>query len=320
MTYITAITGPVPNKSMTREEFETAADTLFSELPDFQTQANALAVEVDGIRDDAEAKRAATESLYDDTVLVKDAAEDARDLALTYRDTANTYRGQAEAARDSAQAIAAAYGSELGLPSLTGNARKALAVNGDEDGVEWVQFLKPDTLVILTSGTSWVVPDGARLAKLRLSGGCGGGGISASQYYAFGHGAGPGYLEALVSLTPGDTISYSIGSGGAAAAENGGSGSTGGTTTITIGGVAYTATGGSGGGFYPSAAGAVTSGPGAIAASGVESYGLSYSQTPNATYAVCPPNTLGRRGGRGVCADGPATAGDAGMIVLETYK
>lgn len=54
-------------------------------------------------------------------------AEAARDKALEYR--------------DSAQVAAAAAGSAAGLPSLAGNARKALLVGDDEESVGWYDVL-----------------------------------------------------------------------------------------------------------------------------------------------------------------------------------
>ncbi|SHM46543.1 hypothetical protein SAMN05216593_10142 [Pseudomonas asturiensis] len=64
----------------------------------------------------------------------------------------------AKASADSAAAIAAAIGSQAGLPSMAGNARRALAVNANETGVSYQtlimgSFIEPAMATASVSGT-----------------------------------------------------------------------------------------------------------------------------------------------------------------------
>lgn len=74
-------------------------------------------------------------------VTAAQAAQTAAELAETNAETAvtnaETAVTNAEAAETNAQIYAAAAQAAAGVPSLTGNAGKALSVNGAEDGVEW---------------------------------------------------------------------------------------------------------------------------------------------------------------------------------------
>lgn len=112
----------------------------------------------------------------------------------------------------------------------------------------------PSTVVLITSGTSWTVPAGVTRIRVRLVGGGGGGystGSNSNTIYASA--AGGGYCESIMTVTPGNTISLSIGAGGVGSTANtGGSGMTAGGTT-TFG--ALSATGGAPGGASVSVGG-----------------------------------------------------------------
>ena len=115
---------------------------------------------------------------------------------------------------------------------------------------------------ILTSGSSYALPatSGTTIKVLAIAGGAGGGGGSSRSYargYLTGGGGGGagGNAYTTVSVTPGQTVYFSIGGSGAGGASrdgiygSGGSGgSAGGTTTITVNSSnVAVATGGSGG-------------------------------------------------------------------------
>jgi hypothetical protein len=130
-------------------------------------------------------------------------------------------------------------------------------------------YTVPGNSGIITSGTSYTLPStcGLTIKVLAIAGGGGGGGgsgrTSYSGYFTGGGGGGAGGNSyAVVSVTPGQTISYNVGNGGSAGVTRDGiysSGSDGGSGTyaqIIVNGttVAY-ATGGSGGAVSPNATG-----------------------------------------------------------------
>lgn len=214
MTYITAITGPMPNRSMSRENFESAADTLMSQLPDFQTQANALADNVNAMRNDTEAKRAATATLKSETQTITAQAETARDTAQTHKVAAEAARTGAETARDSALVASAAAQAAAGLPILAEKAEFVLRVNADASGVEWSE-LPPafDRQEFFTSTTNWVVPAGVRKIRAYAVGAGGDGASSTSSSVAAFSGSGGGFAFGTIAVTPGTTVAISIASG-----------------------------------------------------------------------------------------------------------
>jgi hypothetical protein len=101
------------------------------------------------------------------------------------------------------------------------------------------------TLALLTTTGSFTVPAGITKIKVTAIGG-GGGGAGGVLNSASGGGAGGGASIGVLSVTPGQVISYTIGAGGTAGAL-GAAGGTGGTTTFST----ISATGGTGGAIYP---------------------------------------------------------------------
>lgn len=99
---------------------------------------------------------------------------------------------------------------------------------------------------VLTSGTSWTCPAGIYKAKIRGVGGGGSGGRSNTTIPSCS-GAGGGYFEAVISVTPGTAYTYAIGAGGGAATVNNTAGTAGGNTTFNDGVTTYTGNGGSAG-------------------------------------------------------------------------
>lgn len=203
------------------------------------------------------------------------------------------------------------------------------------------------TQVVLTSGTSWSVPSNVTQVRARLWGGGGGGGSAqASNTHTGGGGGAGGYCEALVSVTPGGTVTYAVGaagSGGAAGSNNGGNG---GTTTFgsltanggtggafstawgsnTPGGAGGTASGGTinltgqegGGGWQANGIGYI-SGQGGNAPQGMGFGGASRAQQVQ-TEGTGPSATGFGAGGAGGWSQGTAQAGgngSAGVIILD---
>jgi hypothetical protein len=98
-------------------------------------------------------------------------------------------------------------------------------------------------LLTLTSGTSYTVPAGVTYLNVTLRGG-GGGGAGGGSSIPGNDGHGGEIISSTLSVTPGASIAYAIGSGGTAGSNVPGSGGTGGTTTFTG---ATSASGGNGG-------------------------------------------------------------------------
>ena len=145
-------------------------------------------------------------------------------------------------------------------------------------------YVIPSTSAILTSGSSFTLPrtSGPKISILAIGGGGGGGGGSGrtrwSGYYIGGTGGGSGAAAyALdVAVTPGQTITYSIGGGGGGGASRDGvygsagrNGDAGGTTTVSVNGTVVCQAGPGGGGELtpgsnPGSAGSVYVGSNAL--------------------------------------------------------
>lgn len=125
------------------------------------------------------------------------------------------------------------------------------------DDTDWTQLAQAIAIlaargeVMATSSGNFVVPAGKTKVIVE---GWGGGGAGASggpdgtNYDGGGGGQGGGYFRKLLTgLTPGATISYTVGAGGAAPVSTSGTGSNGGDTTIAA--YSLTAHGGAAGGI-----------------------------------------------------------------------
>jgi alpha-tubulin suppressor-like RCC1 family protein len=75
-----------------------------------------------------------------------------------------------------------------------------------------------ETAYSLTSGTGWVAPTGVTSATIELWGGGGGGSITAN---AEGGGGGSAYALKAITVVPGTTYAYSVGSGGSPGNDGG---------------------------------------------------------------------------------------------------
>jgi hypothetical protein len=123
------------------------------------------------------------------------------------------------------------YGSNTQIPQITvdskGRVTSATALS---------LFTAQNTAVFTSSGT-WNVPQGVTTISVSgCAGGGGGGGSvysnSTNYYGGLGGGAGQSVIKKLISVTPGHTLSITIGAGGAGGAAGTNYGSSGGNTTI----------------------------------------------------------------------------------------
>jgi len=175
-------------------------------------------------------------------------------------------------------------------------------------------------LQLFTSSGTFTVPTGITQVKVTVIGGGGGvGGTNASGYVVGGGGGGGGGSIRLVTgLTPGDTVTVTVGAGGTAATDT--AGGSGGTSSF---GAFCSATGGSGGGrrlssvdtrFVPGATAAVggaagTGSSGDINVGGTVGVALLVTSGTNS----CPASVLyiGMGGGNG--GDAPFGLGTGGL-------
>jgi hypothetical protein len=189
-----------------------------------------------------------------------------------------------------------------------------------------------------TSSGSYVVPNGVTKLRYRLSGGGGGGGGCASSQGAGGGGSGS-YAEGVLAVTPGQTVTVTIGAGGTAGSSGGGAGGNGGTSSLagsgfttvectggtggaasgsgnSAGGGGGTATGGGlnvagGHGNDGQTSGAVVGGSGGASQFGAGGRGSSGGGTP--ANALC----YGAGGGGAYSTAAAGGTGFAGVAILE---
>ena len=104
-----------------------------------------------------------------------------------------------------------------------------------------------------TSNATFTIPTGKTVVKVTVIGGGGGSGAafdSDGQAFGAGGGGGGSAIKYLTGLTPGNTLTVTVGTGGTAGANNAGSGGSGGTSSVASGTQTITtisATGGGGG-------------------------------------------------------------------------
>lgn len=213
----------------------------------------------------------------------------------------------------------------------SGAVRGTLLLTCDGAALHAVRLGPMARMEVLTSGTSWSCPLGARTVRVRGTGGGGGGGRYYDDTTPAGGGGGAGYIESLLPTSPGTSYAYTVGGGGPAAAAGNSNGSDGGNTTFTANGSTLTAYGGPGGFNIaaPRVGGAAAGGQinltgGASFAAWVTGGGLSVGgDTPLGRGGARTGNNLasavgyGSGGYGGYNSTGAASAGQPGVIILE---
>jgi len=177
-------------------------------------------------------------------------------------------------------------------------------------------------VISATGTTNWIVP--ANVTKLRLrqwgagGGGGGGGGSDGTATAGNGiHGGPGGYVEAVVTVTPGGTVTIVNGSGGAgggggsSGGGNGSNGSAGGGSSLTVSGVFVSAADGGAGGF--AGAGASGGSPGADAAFQRNNFGDAAVSLGTADLLGRGTGRGGGYGGNGASTNASGSAGSAGQ-------
>lgn len=130
-----------------------------------------------------------------------------------------------------------------------GTSGQALLSGGASAAPSWGSVSPIPSIEVFTTGTSatWTIPTGVTKVKITVIGGGGGG----AGTYGGGGGGGGGSIKVLTGLTPGNTLTYSVGAAGANLGNGGTSQVSSGTQTITTisatGGTAGSSVGGIGG-------------------------------------------------------------------------
>jgi hypothetical protein len=135
-------------------------------------------------------------------------------------------------------------------------------------------FIGKNRHVVVANG-NFTVPAAVYMVRVRGVAGGGGGGGTSGAGGGGGGGGGGGAFDALISVTPGQVIAITIGSGGAgggAASGAAGNGAAGGSTSF---GTLYTANGG-GGGAAATASGNSSGAPGGTANGGYPNFAGGY--------------------------------------------
>lgn len=157
-----------------------------------------------------------------------------------------------------------------------------------------------------TSNTAWSVPAGVRRARVRVVGAGGGGGGGTGNFGGGGGGAG-GYSEAILALSPGQSISIVVGTGGASSPAT----VTGGAGGASSFGDLVSAGGGQGGGSANPDSRGGAGGSGVVGSlllnGGAGSDGASVGGVPAGNGGA---SAFGG-GGRGASGGGPAADGKA---------
>lgn len=224
---------PSPSRADDPAGFSSKMDALLGALPQLVIETNATAAAVDQDKADVALLKSQTEGVRTDAIVQTDAIRDdailqtssLRDTTLGYRNDAQAaagsaagYRDESQAYRDGAQAAAAAAGSAAGLPSLVGNARKALIVAPGEDAVAWGVSTQSGYQEFTSSGT-WTKPAEATWVYVEAIGGgqSGGAGCGSTHGASQFGGAGGKFVSTIMrAVDVGASVTVTVGAGGVA--------------------------------------------------------------------------------------------------------
>ncbi len=207
----------------------------------------------------------------------------------------------------------------------TGTANSSTYLRGDQTWATVSGFSGPRANVY-TGNSTFTIPSGITAVKVTVVGGGGGGSGSGVSGSANGNGGGTA-IKWLTGLTPGNTLSVTVGAGGGG---GGGSshGSAGGASTVASGTQSITTITGGGGSASSSNLGGTASGgdlniPGGSGTSGTNtgvSGGSLYGNGVRATTSSNTATGYGAGGGKGNdsdCNQRGGSSGTAGVVVFE---
>ena len=182
---------------------------------------------------------------------------------------------------------------------------------------------------VYTSGSgNFTIPANVTKLKVTVVGGGGGSAGSVSGNTGGGGGGGGAAIKWLTGMTPGNTLSYSVGAGGTAGTSAPGNGGAGSASTVATGTTGTpqtitTLTGGGGGAGLTAgpggAGGAATNGDLNIPGGSIGGYGIGGGSLYACTngYGTLSSNAYGGGASSALSPSGPGAAGAAGVIIFE---
>ena len=177
------------------------------------------------------------------------------------------------------------------------------------------------TVDVKTSGSSatWTIPAGVTKVRITVVGGGGGGGGVGNCNPQGGGGGGGTAIKVLTGLTPGNTLSYTVGTGGAGGSGGGGAGGGGNTSQVASGTQTITtisASGGAGAGGTGASGGIGSNGDLNIGGGAGNNYSTGGSSFLGGGGNAAAGRAYGG-GGSGTIAGGAGFAGSAGVVIFE---
>lgn len=160
--------------------------------------------------------------------------------------------------------------------------------------IAFANFSTPGSATFTTPGaTPWIVPGGVTRVKVKVIGGGGGGGkrSGSASASAAGGGGGGGISEGFVDVTPGASITVTVGAAGVGATAVNTAGTNGGASSF---GAFMSATGGLGGGTTGGGAGGTGTGGSFNSSTGPGQSGINFSNS-----AAADNGSSGAGGGAG---------------------
>jgi hypothetical protein len=209
----------------------------------------------------------------------------------------------------------AASGSTISLGAIsTNNTFPSISINQTANKTATSSAITQD---FSTAGSfSFVVPSSVTKVTATIIGGGGAGGNGhASGYSASGGGGSGGYVVQNITVTPGQTVSIVVGTGGTVSGAQGGAGGNGTSSIVTYAATPYTAGGGSGGGANTGSGGTAGAGgtPSGTAGTAVVSPNPDGTRGGNSYYSVLTGTTTGGAGGPWNGGYGAEVAGSPGI-------
>jgi trimeric autotransporter adhesin len=196
---------------------------------------------------------------------------------------------------------------------VDGTPNQVLMKNGS-GSLSWGNMTEFKNLATFTAAATgnWVVPANTNRIWVEVWGGGGGGA-------AYSGGGGGGYVMGLFTVTPGDNISFTVGSGGPGSSTTATNGNN---SLVTVGSVTLTALGGQG---AASSGGVITSGSGGfytVTAGFTNFWGMRGGQGTVRVYRVFSTGSTdfqeGTGGNGGNAANAPGTGGAGRYLLYNT--
>ncbi len=262
-----------------------------------------------------------------DTTTITGSASISKNLTVSGNASVATLTATSDSSFTSTGAVTVSKGTTAQRPASPASGMfRFNTTNAEFEGYNGTAFasigggLPGEQAQVFTSSGTFTIPTLITAVKVTVQGGGGGGGGASGGAcpgpgIGGGGGAGGAAITWLTSLTPGNTLSVTIGSAGAAGSSGGGAGGTGGTSSVASGTQTITTisgTGGNGGAGGPAGAtgdggaGGGTSGD-AMAITGQKGDGANDARAATGGDSLFGRGGRDARGGAGARGGGDAT-------------